>query len=75
MFGEYVFSMKVVSSQDCGIVYDYLDYQNYYFIYLNVKSKAIVMGQVKDGKTQDLRSVAFVLPSSFSVRRKTCRGF
>lgn len=72
---EYTFSMQVVNPQECGFLYDYLDAQNYYFIYFKKKTNDIIIGHFKNGKVDDLKALAFNLPLSLTVEIKKQNGF
>lgn len=73
-WAEYVFLMQIINSQDCSFVYDYLDPNNYYFVYFRKETGFIVSGQVKDRKVQDLKSSAFAFPLSFDLIVKKQKG-
>ncbi|MCB9758037.1 MAG: hypothetical protein H6753_06420 [Candidatus Omnitrophica bacterium] len=71
---EYVFSMQIINAQDCGFVYDYLDSNNYYFVYFKKETGSIVSGQLVDNKVQNLKSAVFAFPLSFDVIVKKQKG-
>jgi hypothetical protein len=73
-WAEYVFSMQIINSQDCSFVYDYLDSDNYYFVYFKKETGRIVSGQLVDSKVQNLKSVVFAFPLSFDVIVKKQKG-
>ncbi len=64
---DYDFSAKIANPGDCGFLYDYLDANNYHFVYFQKKPGVIISGELKDAKVQVVKSLAFNLPSLLDV--------
>ena len=52
---DYALSWKVANFKDCGFVFDYVDAQNYGFVYLRKDSNSILSGHLQQGQTQDVK--------------------
>ncbi|MCB9770965.1 MAG: hypothetical protein H6754_00215 [Candidatus Omnitrophica bacterium] len=52
---DYILSFKVANLKDCGFVFDYVDAQNYGFIYLRKDSNSILSGNLQQGQTQNVK--------------------
>ncbi len=73
-WAEYDFSAKIANPGDCGFLYDYIDANNYHFVYFQKKPGVITVGELKESKVQVVKSLAFDLPSLLDVAVKKQDG-
>jgi hypothetical protein len=64
---EYVFSLRVTNPENCGLVFDYSDNQNYGFFYFKRTPGEVVGGQLIDGKLQNVKAIRYTVPGSFQT--------